>query len=208
MILTVVRRQRSLVALLAVSILIRAVYVKGVWRPETAVPSTELYYQIPTFLAFFVGGMVAANARRVVTTDPDRGAMATGAGVALLLGVFSLSGLPGRTLLTGPISIVLTLACILVVGLISWAPNPSGSRCRWLFASLGAVSYGTYLLHQIVYDVVRRVTMPAWVAVAVTVVVTLLLAWCSYRWFERPVANWARQRFRVSPSRVVSRFDR
>ena len=92
--------------------------------------------------------------------------------------------------------------------------RPRGSRlARGLghsrpLVTLGAISYGLYLWHWPIQEILRThgftppPTMAGWVvAVAVIGGVALVPAWLSYRFLERPLAGWVhRQRTRVERS--------
>lgn len=196
-ILTTLRSERAWIGLFVVALAVRLIYTPSAWaRAGDELPVQARFLQMPNFLVFFVGGMIAARVRASEPSARGR-ALATG-GLVLIVGVLSLNFVSFRSLQTGPLALVLTLSCVVGVALVSYAPNPTSRAMRWTFAALGAVSYGTYLLHPLVFTVVRKAQLGTTGTFAVTSVLTPALAWASYRWFERPVAMWVRTRSRAS----------
>jgi peptidoglycan/LPS O-acetylase OafA/YrhL len=73
--------------------------------------------------------------------------------------------------------------------------------------SLGKVSYGLYLLHLIGLFMVQSLIQPAWgwqllATKALALVMTVILAFASYRWIESPFLR-LKDRFATVLSRPV-----
>lgn len=190
--IALVRTPRALAVATVSALVIRMLYVSATWPGGEPAPSGPSYLTMPSFLVFFLGGMLAAQLRRQLPRQVPR--LLGASGLVVVVAVLSLNWVPLRELLSGPLSAVLVLASIVGVGLVACTPNPSRPWVRWCGDSLGQVSYGAYLLHPIVYLAVRRAGLPRPMTVAVVVSVTLVLAWCSNRWFEMPAARWVRSR--------------
>jgi peptidoglycan/LPS O-acetylase OafA/YrhL len=92
---------------------------------------------------------------------------------------------------------------------ILYACLGSGSwllRSGWV-VRLGKISYGLYMLHFIGLLVVIDLLHPRWgwtllATKALGLVLTVLLAWASYRWIESPFLRW-KDRFATVLSRPV-----
>lgn len=196
---TIVRTPRAMAALFLGALAIRFAYMPGTWREGQLLPDRVYHLTMPSFLVFFAGGMVAARVRRSAGSLPNGTALGL-AGAAIVAAVLSFSWVSVRQLLGGPLSLGLILGCVLAVGLVSCAPNPRARAVRWVCATLGAVSYGTYLLHPLVFLVVDKLGLPAPLTIATTVAGTLVAAWFTYRWFERPAGVWLRRRFPTPPA--------
>ncbi len=86
-----------------------------------------------------------------------------------------------------------------------------GSRSRlvrsdWV-VRMGKISYGLYMLHSIALLLVLDLLHPRWgwellATKALGLVITVLLAWASYRWLESPFLRW-KDRFATVLSRPV-----
>ena len=61
------------------------------------------------------------------------------------------------------------------------------------------MSFATYLLHPLVYSVVKRVGLPAPVTMAATIGGTVVASWCTYRFFEMPARTFIRDRLATRP---------
>lgn len=201
LLLVLVRSTGGLLFVFVISLVIRFTYVNATWPPGSPSPSAALYMQMPTFFAFFVGGMLVARLR---SAAPSSGRpWLPVLGFLIVAGVLSLNWVRFESLIRSPLMLLLTLACVVAVGCISMARNPSRLWQAALLRWLGMVSYATYLLHPLVYTVVRRLRMPSLVTLVVTVALTLTTAWCSYRWFEVPAARWTRRKLDQDPSLVA-----
>jgi peptidoglycan/LPS O-acetylase OafA/YrhL len=90
----------------------------------------------------------------------------------------------------------LNVLILILVDSSSWLAKMM--RWRWL-RGLGAISYGTYLLHVIVYTFCmeylrgERSTLRQWGDLTVTLIalgLTIALAQLSWRFFEKPIVRW------------------
>jgi peptidoglycan/LPS O-acetylase OafA/YrhL len=128
------------------------------------------------------------------------------AGVVAGLGFHVWAGLPGDR---GPLAESLRMALLPWVGagLVRWALAP-GLLARAASSAplrfLGTISYGLYVWHVLVIHVVRHLMEPlhvrsggplasgVWYVLAGVAAFagTLLVAWPSFLWFERPFLRW------------------
>lgn len=163
----------------------------------------DAFPQVPSFLLlalpyFILGIMTAIH----IGTLAARTDLTLAAGLALVAVAFHA----GENLVAIPIAIWVGVICVSIV------PNWSVFRLaravlRWRpLLTMGEISYGFYILHLPILIgwgwalQTRGVTPgePLFLALLLlTAPVTLVLAYGSYRWFERPINDWARRRFRA-----------
>jgi peptidoglycan/LPS O-acetylase OafA/YrhL len=160
--------------------------------------ATQLYHQVPAFVAYFFAGCLIGHARRQRTYALPLGAGAlTWCFIAVLLVALAPTVSGGE--LIGWRGIVLPLACVAVV----WVSGhvQVGPRARGVAQWLGDITYGTYLLHPMLFFGFAWFVLPALITtsaealpvparLAILVVGVALacgLAAASERAFERPV---------------------
>ena len=152
------------------------------------------YSQMPSFLWFFLAGMVGA---RLVAARDQRSSQSAGSsgpdstwpfviGVAMIgvVGAASL-GDDTRAMFVGPLGIALSGTVAAAVVIAAHAAPWSGWRAR-IATVLGDISYGTYLLHPIVWGMLIHVGLRQRNAAIVTVIAAPLIAFAVHRWFESP----------------------
>lgn len=174
---------RALVALTFVALVGRSLYVAAIWPAGATLADVFVpYTEAPAFLVFFLAGMVGARLR---VTGSRHWPFVAG---VILVGAAVLATpiAEQRDLFTGPLGLGLTaLVCVGV------AVAGSGAAWRGRAATaagiLGDLSYGTYLLHPLVWIVLTAAGVPL-----LTVFLAPALALAVHRWFERPVGRWIR----------------
>jgi peptidoglycan/LPS O-acetylase OafA/YrhL len=190
--------RRWLLVLAVAGALASAVWMSVVFDPRDASSVSRAYYGTDTrAFALFLGVALAVVLRRWGPPRSSRGHLATqvAAGVALLAYVILIFNVDERTtwmfewggfLLVAVLSMVLVRAASLDHGWFQWLFR--NRFLRWA----GRLCFGLYLYHWIVLIVVDRDTdadqpgLNNLRDMVVAVVVTLVLAWASYRWIERP----------------------
>jgi peptidoglycan/LPS O-acetylase OafA/YrhL len=98
--------------------------------------------------------------------------------------------------------LAVAFASFILLALIAPAsPFARLTRVRWL-GWLGVVSYGTYVIHQPVIGIVYGLLKGDWphflgardlIYPPIALVITLVIAAASYRWFERPLLEYGRR---------------
>jgi peptidoglycan/LPS O-acetylase OafA/YrhL len=184
---------RTLVVTLAVLFILRIITVELALDGKTLTQAWASYTQPGAFLVFFFGGMALARVNGFAFQR-----LLGLAAVPVLLFV----GTSEEAVLMGWRGALYTLASIVLVAGFFWSPrHPAAiAVCRFV----GDASYGLYLLHPIVWLVVRKFLpgQPAELLIAITIAVSLAGAWCSLHFFERPVKDFLLRRQRVG--RAVS----
>jgi peptidoglycan/LPS O-acetylase OafA/YrhL len=160
--------------------------------------ATHAYHQVPAFAAYFFAGCLIGHARRQRTHAlPQRAGAVTWVFIAVLLIALAPSVSGGE--LIGWRGVVLPLACVAVV----WVSGQVvvGPRARPVAQWLGDITYGTYLLHPMLFFGFAWFVLPALTPTAVEALPMTLrlavlvvgvalscgLAAASERAFERPV---------------------
>jgi exopolysaccharide production protein ExoZ len=169
--------------LLAVS---QLVFINVVLDGKTLESAWSAYTQPLAFVAYFYSGCLIGLAV-LDGVRPHRLLFAV-----TLLGILAGSGATAAETLTGLRGMVLFSLAIAVVYFS--AGLTFGAWRRGIAAFLGDTSYGVYLLHPLVFLVVRKLGLPTPYAIAVTLVATLAAAYASHRLYEEPIRNWAKHR--------------
>jgi len=117
--------------------------------------------------------------------------MQFGAAVGLLLIVASMLWLDKTTPLPGLYAVPVVLGAALVIGLASgrtWVARLLGLK---VFVAIGLISYGLYLWHQPVFAFARlwSVGKPGVGVFAGLMMLSLVLSYISWRWFECPLRH-------------------
>jgi peptidoglycan/LPS O-acetylase OafA/YrhL len=168
------------------------------------------YHQVPAFAAYFFGGCVIGNLRR---TQRGERAFAWGvvAWLAMALLLFALMPQePGDELL-GASGYLLFAACFAVV-LASGSIAVQG-RLAQFSSWMGDITYGTYLMHPMIFWTIAWFVLPGLTELPLPLRVLILLAvvssaailaYCSERWFERPLRRLGRGRSRYIEAASIS----
>jgi exopolysaccharide production protein ExoZ len=194
------RRLRAMAVLLVLSLALNQMIAASLLTSSTMAQQWVAYSNFPTFLVYFVAGMVSAMLyARLARAGVTMGAFMVRAVPVSALGfMFLYPATTQETFLVGPQVGLLVLAGM--AGMLAAALWQPGRVEQRLFHFLGEVSYSTYLLHFFVYQAVlaalNRVAPghSIWLLTGVAAPLTLALAAASYRWFEHPVRLWINRR--------------
>jgi peptidoglycan/LPS O-acetylase OafA/YrhL len=167
----------TFVALFLLRVLATEIALDG----RTLVQGWAAYTQPGAFLVFFFGGMLLARIN---------GFRFQPAFALFALPVFLFVGSSEEAVLVGWRGIAYTLAATALVAGFFWSPRNGLALAISRF--LGDASYGLYLLHPIVFQVVRKFTpqMQVEIRVVLAIAISLAGAWCSLHLFETPLKKW------------------
>jgi peptidoglycan/LPS O-acetylase OafA/YrhL len=175
---------------------------------------------LPAYLGWFGLGMALAVGRAAVEAGVPGPISGRAVALASAPGTLWLAAAMLFVILTTPIAGPRTLdpptgfeaavknALYGVVAVLLVLPaalrQPDSRVVGWLSSRpmrvLGEISYGIFLYHLLVLELVRRwlghVTFSGqfWMLAALTLAITLPLAWVSYHLMERPLMRWGRAR--------------
>jgi len=118
-------------------------------------------------------------------------------GVSLVVLMLALPIKVAEDALTGSLGMALTIAATLLT--ITFAHISGGKWFTPISGFLGDVSYGVYLIHPCVWGFeigawARATFHELWAQVATCLVISVLIAWASNRWFEMPIRQLRRRR--------------
>jgi peptidoglycan/LPS O-acetylase OafA/YrhL len=192
---------RSLAVLVAVTLLARVAWIAATWPVGASLADVFVpYTQVIPFAVFFAAGVLSARLLREPRLvgplrDRRRGLLSAIVGVGLLAAIIATAALDvaERTLFAGLGGAVLTIATCLAVYLVALAPQPAG-RAAAASRILGDASYGTYLLHPIVFGILTLAGVDGPLRLALTFTIAPACAIGSYRLFEKPVGRYLRRR--------------
>lgn len=163
----------------------------------------DVFPQVPSFLLlalpYFILGIMTAIHIGTLAARPD---VTLAVGLTLVAVAFHA----GENLVAIPIAIWVGAICVSIVP--QWRVFRSARAVlRWRpLLTMGEISYGFYILHLPILigwgwalqahgvSPGESLFLPL---LLLTVPITLVLAHGSYRWFERPINDWARRRFRA-----------
>jgi exopolysaccharide production protein ExoZ len=189
------------------SLLLAAIAVQAAWIRTTAGAPTGYdanavaYHQLPAFGAYFVAGCLIGQLQRASRgAGSFRMALAAWLGLGALL--LALNPARAGDQLLGLPGLVLPLACVLVVWVSGRAPVPGWLQP--LAGWLGDITYGSYLLHPVLFFGLTWFVLPPlapegsgrWLLLGAVMLASCLAAMASERWLESPVRRWGRQRTR------------
>ncbi len=157
------------------------------------------YHQVPAFGAYFFGGCMLGHLRRSSVADWPGASVPTACAAMLLLLVLATPLQPGAELL-GLRGATLFLACFGVVYVCGH--TRLAGRAAALARHLGDATYGTYLLHPLLYFGAVWFIAPQWLdgtastrwlVLAGMLALAWSLGWASERWFEAPLRRWGQR---------------
>lgn len=200
------RRPLAWAAWLALAVLQWA-WILGTIGSEGWMASVARYHQAPAFAAYFFGGCMLGYWQRQQLPDARASLAWFACGACVLLLVALSPAVAGDELL-GARGAVLFLACFAAVHLAGRArlSGSSAALARWA----GDITYGTYLLHPILFfgfswygaraltgaEPAQWPLAARWLLLALVLAGAVLLAIASERWLERPLRNWGRRKLR------------
>ena len=191
-----------------VAVLLAALQAWWIWHtagsPAGYAATAVAYHQVPAFGGyFFVGVLIGLWQKRSAPALPLWAGLVGWASMAALL--LRLNPVqPGDELL-GLRGLVLASACIALVSLSGCVRVPRAGQplATWL----GDITYGTYLLHPVIFFGISWYLLPAagldspdkwlqwqrWSLLAGVLIASSLAAWVSDRWLEQPVRRWGKR---------------
>ena len=197
-------RTRWLIVLAGVALGVRMVYIGAILPAGPAFGDAWVAYsQMPSFLWFFLAGMVGARlvaARESHVRPGEDSSDASEAsepsraraiwpfvvGLAILLAVTLASAVEDtHAMFVGPLGLALSVAVAAAVVIAAYAAPWHGLASR-AARVLGDISYGTYLLHPIIWGTLLLIGLRERNAAIITLVAAPVLAYLVHRLMEVP----------------------
>jgi peptidoglycan/LPS O-acetylase OafA/YrhL len=172
------------------------------------------YWNVNSFMGLFLCGSLASLVIAVLAEKVNGGVRYLFDGLALLgfglafwvMSEHSLSGQP--SVLTGqPYAAPLfALTCGLILVALSRGAILHRIIDNWLFQKIATLSFGIYLWHVLIIELIHELwvwefvyngigSYSQWLMLsAVVIVSSVVIAALSYRFFEKPILDWARRK--------------
>lgn len=191
-VILIIHSLRTLVALFIFTVFINHFIVAASYNvPSLSSSHWAFYTQTPTFLVYFIGGMLLAKLRPIALRGLHKhhgvAPLLLPALAALMIGVFfvpSLLGISRETLLAGFPAKIMIAASLLVIALGSLVVLKG--HLASLASYLGDISYALYLWHYPVWNRVRlHIDASIEIQAIVSVALSFSLATLTYYAFER-----------------------
>jgi len=176
----------------ALSLLLAALYANVWLQPDVPIKQQwSAYVQPGNHLFFFLGGMAMGLYPTVLPAWSTKSWMLVALVIVVGVLYFPIGPEPSELLCGWP-RLYFSLACFGLVAAMYASHLQLPASSHKLFGWLGTISYGIYLLHPLVFRVlkalnVRSLQMPEYWLIPATVLVTLLVSHVSWHWFEKPL---------------------
>ncbi len=196
---------RTMLVTLAVFLVLRMTFVSYLLKDSTFNEAWGAYIQPAAFLFFFFGGMVIAKVMR----DRQIPTLVLAAvGLLCAAGLFVTPTLSFEEAVRGAYGTALTVLSLAIVAAFFW--STSSRPLAWISQFFGDISYGLYLIHPIAWHSTGKHLPGMSVAehTLLTIGLSTVLAWLSFKFYERPVRTWIVQLVNgravaLSPTREV-----
>ncbi|MBJ6986952.1 MULTISPECIES: acyltransferase [unclassified Devosia] len=172
-------------------------HVMTAWSYTTPVIDNQwmAYTQAPTFLVYFIGGALLARLRpRIVEFMLQHKKLSSLLPPILAIIIVAMFFIPSamsisrQEIILGLPAKIMIMASLLVIAIASLLELRSRMEALALF--LGEISYSLYLLHYPVwYRVQMHVNADLGIQALLAIVVSLVLATLTYRYFEKPMRD-------------------
>ena len=161
--------------------------------------------QFPVFLVYFIAGIVCAELylrhRDAFVARSQRAAVAWGARAAVLVCLAVIFLYPSATVEAYHVGwhFPLLIAAAMIALWSALLINP-GKAERATYGFIGEISFGTYLLHPLLFTSFAKLftkypDVPPLVSVLVAAGCTVVLAYVLYRLYEMPARRWINRRY-------------
>jgi peptidoglycan/LPS O-acetylase OafA/YrhL len=169
-----------------------AVYAFWLFQPNVPIKQQwATYVQPGNHFYFFLGGMAMGLYPALLPAWPTKSWYLFALVLCVGILYFPMGPEPAE-LLTGWPRVFFSFACFGLVAALFASGSQLPPLPHQLFQWLGTISYGIYLLHPLVFRVLKALNVRSvhwsegWLIPA-TVVITLIISHVSWHWFEKPL---------------------